>query len=101
MSTTQVVNAKPLTITSHEIFAIMGYDMDAADIFEECLERFLDGDWGDVTATDARANNVDLVAGGRLLGAYSTSHGRIWIIANAVDDPDEARRITLCTPEEY
>ena len=48
------------------------------------LEKHLTGDWGEVDASDWRANDEALVNGERLLSAYRTLKGvRIWIITEA------------------
>lgn len=54
------------------------------------------GDWGDVGTEDAQANTDSLEAGERLLSAYETPLGRIWIIT-------EADRSSTCVllPDEY
>jgi len=101
MSTTTTVKIKPLTVTSHDVFEIFCEDQNATEVIETCLERFIEGDWGDVSPADARRNTADLDTGGRLLAAYNTPYGRIWIVGNATDEPDDPRRITIMTPEEY
>ena len=47
------------------------------------LARHHAGDWGDVPADDAQANTDGVEAGDRLLSAYETPCGRIWIITEA------------------
>ena len=61
------------------------------------LARPARGDWGDVCANDARANDEALDDGGRLLSSYATEDGtKFWIIT-------EADRASTCAllPEEY
>ena len=60
------------------------------------LTRHHAGDWGDVRADDAQANTDGVEAGDRLLSAYETPFGRIWIIT-------EADRSSTCVllPDEY
>ena len=61
------------------------------------LMRHVRGDWGDVCAEDAEANQQSLKDGSRLLSAYKTSKGvKLWIIT-------EADRSSTCIllPEEY
>lgn len=60
------------------------------------LDRHLAGDWGDLDASDRRANDNALRHSGRLLSAYVTPLGRVWIIT-------EADRSSTCLllPEEY
>ncbi|MFZ4776661.1 MAG: hypothetical protein ACOYM3_14920, partial [Terrimicrobiaceae bacterium] len=60
------------------------------------LARHHAGDWGDVGADDAQANADGLAGGDRLLSAYRTPFGHIWIIT-------EADRSSTCVllPDEY
>ncbi len=60
------------------------------------LTRHARGDWGDVPADDAIANDEALIADGRLLSAYAIGNGRIWVIT-------EADRSSSCVllPQEY
>jgi len=73
----------------------------AGQTVEEFLARHVNGDWGDLSATDAARNNAALVDGSRLLSAYLLRTGiEIWIIAEAVND--EGNRVTTyLLPEEY
>lgn len=45
-----------------------------------CLERYCNCDWGEMCEEDIEANNEALINGERLLGAYETSMGGIYII---------------------
>ena len=54
------------------------------------------GDWGDVGAEDAAANELSLADGSRLLSAYETEAGRIWIITEA-----DRASTTCLLPSEY
>ncbi len=60
------------------------------------LARHARGDWGDLDASDRRANDRALKSGERLLSAYETSAGRVWIIT-------EWDRSSTCVmrPEDY
>ena len=63
----------------------------------EFLRRHVAGDWGDVSAADARANDESLGSGDRLLSSYRTSLGTtIWIITEA-----DQSATTLLLPDEY
>lgn len=42
--------------------------------------RYQRGDWGDVCREDWELNDRAVVAGERVLGSYSTSAGKVWII---------------------
>jgi hypothetical protein len=47
------------------------------------LIRHRSGDWGDVCADDARANREALDTGLRILSAYDTVAGRLWVVTEA------------------
>jgi hypothetical protein len=67
------------------------------DAAEPLLSRHACGDWGEVCAEDARANERALSDGERLLSAYRTRRGvKLWIIT-------EADRSSTCLllPAEY
>ena len=66
--------------------------------------RHASGDWGDVCAADAQANDLALDPAGdgtspsaaRLLSAYDTAAGRLWIITEA-----DRSATTVLLPSEY
>jgi hypothetical protein len=61
------------------------------------LNRHANGDWGDVSAEDAKLNDAALLSGERLLSAYVLSNGtRIWIITES-----DRSATTILLPEEY
>lgn len=70
------------------------------------LGRHLAGDWGDVCAEDARANDEALKVGARLLSAYelvpptgdsqTLPPAKVWIITEA-----DRSVTTILLPEEY
>jgi len=63
----------------------------------EFLRRHEVGDWGELSAEDARENELSLEQGFRLLSAYRTRRGdRIWIITDA-----DRSATTLLLPSEY
>ena len=45
-----------------------------------CFERYLECDWGDLCISDKKENEKALKNNERLLGAYSTTLGKIFII---------------------
>jgi len=64
---------------------------------QEFLHRHATGDWGDVPADDAQANEDGLAGGARLMSRYQTRRGTtIWIITEA-----DRSATTLLLPEEY
>ena len=60
------------------------------------LSRHLSGDWGDLCQEDKQENDFSLSNGYRLLSAYETRSGRLWIITEA-----DRSATTLLLPEEY
>jgi hypothetical protein len=60
------------------------------------IGRHMRGDWGEVGAADARANDDALREGARLLSAYTVDGRRLWIITEA-----DRSATTILFPEEY
>jgi hypothetical protein len=60
------------------------------------LHRHQSGDWGAVSEHDARANDLAVEGGTRVLSAYETSGGRIWIITEA-----DRSATTVLLPSDY
>lgn len=66
----------------------------------ECLERHINGDWGDVPPEDAALNDAAIAATGderqRVLSSYLLDEERIWIITEW-----DRSVTTLLFPSEY
>ena len=60
------------------------------------LHRHRSGDWGDLSEYDARTNDHAVASGGRVLSAYDTAGGRLWIITEA-----DRSATTVLLPSEY
>jgi hypothetical protein len=60
------------------------------------LVRHRSGDWGDVCADEARANREAIETGARILSAYDTAAGRLWILTEA-----DRCATTILLPSEY
>ncbi len=60
------------------------------------VHRHHAGDWGTVCADDALANDRALVDGARVLSAYDTPGGELWIITEA-----DRSATTVLLPSEY
>lgn len=61
------------------------------------LRRHLSGDWGDLSDSDRRANNVALRDRDRLLSSYQvTPEVKLWIITEA-----DRQATTALLPSEY
>ena len=61
-----------------------------------CLQRHLNGDWGDLCEEDEQENEFSLQNSLRLLSAYNTPCGKLWIITEA-----DRSVTTFLLPEEY
>lgn len=60
------------------------------------LTRHITGDWGDLPAEDAQANEDALIHGDRLLSAYGQGEHRFWIITEA-----DRSVTTILLPNDY
>ena len=60
------------------------------------LHRHRAGDWGAVSEHDARVNDHAVEGGTRILSAYETPAGRLWIITEA-----DRSATTVLLPSEY
>ena len=60
------------------------------------LKRHLQGDWGELGEEDKAENDFSLKNGFRLLSAYPTPCGKLWIITEA-----DRSATTFLLPEEY
>lgn len=60
------------------------------------LARHLSGDWGDVDAQDAQANEQALKHGMRILSSYRVGNSKLWLITEA-----DRSATTVLTPGEY
>jgi len=60
------------------------------------LNRHVRGDWGDVDSDDWQHNDTSIEEGSRIISAYQTAAGRIWIITEA-----DRSVTTVLLPNEY
>ena len=60
------------------------------------LHRHLSGDWGDLDDEDKAENDFSIEHGFRILSAYNTPSGRLWIITEA-----DRSVTTFLLPSEY
>lgn len=68
------------------------------------LQRHVEGDWGEMGLEDKCQNMVAMQEGGRMMSAYKTPHGEIWVITEPIEPPiDPKWRITttFLLPSEY
>lgn len=61
------------------------------------IARHSIGDWGDVGADDAEANDYAVISGARLLSSYRLTDGtKVWVITEA-----DRSATTVLLPSEY
>ena len=60
------------------------------------VHRHARGDWGAVSDHDAQANDHAVAHGARVLSAYETVGGRLWVITEA-----DRSATTVLLPSEY
>jgi hypothetical protein len=60
------------------------------------LSRHLRGDWGELKEEDKKENDFSVINGYRILSAYVTRSGKLWIITEA-----DRSVTTFLLPEEY
>ena len=66
------------------------------------LEMHATGNWGSVDVDDARANDVAIRTGERLLSVYQTLRGvEVWVLTEAADDEGIRAATTILLPDEY
>lgn len=67
-----------------------------AEEIMQCLRRYASCDWGDTHKDDKPLNDEAVKNGERILAAYETSQGKIWIITEW-----DRSATTILYPEEY
>ena len=64
----------------------IGNDMDADNRFAceigDVIHRYVTQDWGDLCEQDMEFNRRALKEGGRILAAYQTSRGKVYVITD-------------------
>jgi hypothetical protein len=61
--------------------------------------KFMDKDWGDLCDEDKSMNEKAVKSGGRILAAYTTSRGKVYIITD--DTTAETLVTTILYADEY
>ena len=83
-------NGNGLYITSG-LFTQMLLDRQLQSEIAEAYSRYQKKDWGDLCEDDKAVNGEAVINGGRVLAAYETVKGRIYIIT---DDTKAAPQVT-------
>ena len=78
-------------------------DMDSDNAFAceigMCINKFVNNNWGDLCEDDKELNRAALKKGGRVLAAYTSSKGKIYIITD--DTKANPQRTTVLYASEY
>ena len=74
----------------------MAKDKVFANEITMCLTRFKNCDWGDTSDNDKMLNDDAAASGDRILAAYETTKGRIWILTE-----QGGMVTTVLYPDEY
>lgn len=64
-----------------------------------CIERYKKRDWGDLGTEDIKSNQDAIKNGGRVLAAYNTSEGKVYLITS--DALAEEWLTTILFASEY
>ncbi|MGO4609882.1 hypothetical protein AB4142_26435 [Variovorax sp. 2RAF20] len=65
------------------------------------LSRHQHGDWGNVDAEDAKANDQAVLSGARVISSRTVAGAVIWVITEAVGDGGTRASTCMLFPEEY
>ena len=87
--------SKPILFSPSKILATSGALGLSVDLMPY-LFRHLTGDWGDVDEFDKQQNDLALKDGSRILSAYQTPAGKLWLITES-----DRSATTFLLPDEY
>jgi len=88
---------KPLFETGNLVMTVGVMEMVESGLnIAHYLMRHITGDWGDLCPEDIHENEVSLEHGFRILSAYETPLGKLWIITEA-----DRSATTFLLPSEY
>ena len=71
------------TVQTRGIYEACEADASFFNEVAKAFTRYTRGDWGDLDAEDKKANEDAIAYGSRVLGAYETSKGKVYIITEA------------------
>lgn len=83
-------------VVTRQINNDIAEDSKFAKEVHKSLARHHSGDWGELSEFDKEVNEEALEWNDRLLSAYETSRGKIWIITEA-----DRSATTVLYPDEY
>ena len=88
--------------STHGVAALQQQERDFADFVWRSLQRYLRGDWGDMTDGDKARNDEAVAAGedgGRIFGSYEHPEHPDWKVW-AITESDRSCT-TILFPDEY
>ena len=77
---------------TRSVMSLVDQGLDITPLFR----RHMQGDWGEVHDEDKQSNDQALIDGNRVLSAYDTDFGRVWIITEA-----DHSSTTILLPDDY
>jgi len=76
--------------------------MDEHAIFPAALlSRHQHGDWGNVDPEDAKANDLAVLSGARVISSFTVAYVVVWAITESAGDDGKRASTCLLFPEEY
>jgi len=78
------------------IESLMRENNDFRNDVNNAIEKFVNNVWGIVSSEDCLLNDLAINTGERVIGAYTTCKGKIWIIADY-----RYETTTILFPSEY
>ena len=89
-------------VTTRSIYDLMVAEQRFAVEVTVALQRFAVKDWGNLDDEDKQTNEdaLNYPDDLYLMGAYNTSKGRIWIIANRISETPGNNATTICFSDE-
>lgn len=65
------------------------------------LSRHQHGDWGNVDPEDAKANDLAVLSGARVISSFTVAYVVVWVITESAGDDGKRASTCLLFPEEY
>lgn len=81
------------------VAADMDRDISFASEIADLINRYMNGDWGDLCEDDKELNRIAIKEGGRVLAAYQTTGRKVYIITD--DTKAESLVTTVLYASEY
>ena len=65
------------------------------------LSRHQHGDWGNVDPEDAKANDLAVLSGARVISSFTVAYVVVWVITESAGSAGNRASTCLLFPEEY